>query len=83
MRKKIVKTLFTLMAAGTCALPAMPVSAAQATTTVAASTQTTSEITGLPISSTIATQRPVAVMIDNDTRALLITDLQRQTLCTR
>lgn len=67
MRKRIVKVLFTMMAAGFCATPALPVSAAQAATVTA---QATSEITGLPISSAIASQRPVAVMIDNDTRAL-------------
>ena len=76
MRKKII-TLFLLAMCSTASVTA-PVlaantsSAAKVSAAQAANTQTTvsSELTGLPVSSSLQSQRPVAVMIDNDTRAL-------------
>ena len=67
MHRKTIAALSIILAAGMAMAPAASVSAAQATQTTI--TQA-SEITGLPISSSIASQRPVAIMIDNDTRAL-------------
>lgn len=69
MKKSVVMILSAALAAGMAFSPAVNASAA-AVTAVTASAQATSEITGLPISSAIAAQRPVAIMIDNDTRAL-------------
>ncbi len=75
MHKKTIAVLSTVLAASMALSPVMNVSAAKSSkaktaTTQMAATQVASEITGLPISSTIASQRPVAIMIDNDTRAL-------------
>ena len=69
MKKSVVMVLSAALAAGMAFSPAVNASAAAAAT-VTASAQATSEITGLPVSPAIAAQRPVAVMIDNDTRAL-------------
>ena len=75
MKKKLILFLMT----ATCAFaaagsPAASVSAMAAEAPAAAQTGNTesyaSELTGLPISSALAAQRPVAVMIDNDLRAL-------------
>ena len=75
MKNRIVYFLLSaLCSASFLAVPAvsMPVSAANTKTTSAAAPAATyaSELTGLPISTSLASQRPVAVMIDNDTRAL-------------
>ncbi len=69
MKKSTVMVLSAALAASMAFSPAVSASAAAATTLTTAA-QATSEITGLPISTAIAAQRPVAVMIDNDTRAL-------------
>lgn len=75
MKNRIVYFLLSaLCSASFLAAPAvsMPVSAANTKTASAAVPAATyaSELTGLPISTSLASQRPVAVMIDNDTRAL-------------
>ncbi len=69
MKKSVVMILSAALAAGMACSPVVNVSAATATA-VTTSAQATSEITGLPVSTAIAAQRPVAIMIDNDTRAL-------------
>lgn len=72
MKKRAVYLLLSTVCAAafaTAPIISFPVHAstqasAQKTTTYA------SELTGLPVSSDLKSQRPVAVMIDNDTRAL-------------
>ena len=75
MKNRIVYFLLSaLCSVSFLAAPAvsMPVSAASTKMVSAAvpAATYTSELTGLPISTALASQRPVAVMIDNDTRAL-------------
>ena len=69
------KRMLAFVLAGMTAVSAlmMPMSAAAAAASQvsgAAVTTVTSELTGLPVNSALASQRPAAVMIDNDTRAL-------------
>lgn len=73
MKKKLVVYLMTALCGAAALLsPVSTVSAlaAPSTETAAPAAAVTSELTGLPVSSSLALQRPVAVMIDNDTRAL-------------
>ena len=75
MKKKLILFLLTAMCAFAAAgSPAASVSSLAAQTPAAAQPGNTelyaSELTGLPVSSALAAQRPVAVMIDNDLRAL-------------
>lgn len=73
MKRKMIAALLSVMCS--FALIASPgfsanAEAAKTTTNTVTNTTAASELTGLPVSSTLAAQRPVAVMIDNDTRAL-------------
>lgn len=75
MKKKLILFLLTAMCAFAAAgSPAASVSSLAAQTPAAAQPGNTelyaSELTGLPVSSALAVQRPVAIMIDNDLRAL-------------
>ncbi len=72
MKKKFLAFLLAGMTAMAPLAAALPVAAATAAglPTATAQATVTSELTGLPVSSALALQRPVAIMIDNDTRAL-------------
>ena len=65
MRKRILATFLAAICVATTPSSFITAKAAQVIPQVVAS-----ELTGLPISTSLSSQRPVAIMIDNDTRAL-------------